>query len=217
MTLKQLQPKFLIPAFTVLLKNAGTLDASAELNKMLSTIYAIQIIIVTQVLIYWRFHRKPEHSHQQTLNVLEDSQHTTPVSNENKNIFDHEGDQALAKQILQVFEQQKMYLLVNLKVADVARKTGGSEYRVSRIFRHHFKARNFNPIINEISIKHAQLLLENTENIQWPIFVVGLKSGFASVGPFTLALKSSCDMTPNQYRQLHQSPYEETLVSVTRG
>jgi AraC-like DNA-binding protein len=136
-------------------KNAGTLYAGAELNKMLSTIYAKKIIIVTQVLIYWRFHRKPEHSHQQTLNVLEDSQHTTPVSNENKNIYDHEGDQALAKQILQVLEQQKMYLQVNLKVADLARKTGGSEYRVSRIFRHHFKARDFDQFINEMCIKNA--------------------------------------------------------------
>jgi AraC-like DNA-binding protein len=196
---------------SVLVNFAGSPEAIAELSKVLSTICAMQIIIVTQVLIYWRFHRKPECSNNST---LADSAATKTTSTEKKNVSDNEADQVLAKQIHQILEQQNMYLQANLKVADLARHMNVSEYRISRVFRHHFNARNFNQFINEMRIKHAKTLLKNTENIQWPIFVVGLESGFASVGPFTRAFKSSCDMTPNQYRQFHQSRSEQTLVTV---
>ncbi|MFK7864310.1 MAG: hypothetical protein AB8B95_08820 [Pseudohongiellaceae bacterium] len=36
---------------------------------------------------------------------------------------------------------------------------------------------------------------------KWPVLVVGLESGFASVGPFTRAIKAKTSFTPNQYRQ----------------
>jgi AraC-like DNA-binding protein len=63
-------------------------------------------------------------------------------------------------------------------------------------------------------IKHARMLLEDPKNTQWPILVIGLESGFASVGPFTRAFKSICDMTPNQYRQFHQSTTKQALSNV---
>lgn len=198
---------------TVAVKFAGSPDAAAELSKVLSTICAIQIIIVTQVLIYWRFHRKSECSKDTKLSSIQDSLPTKSGCSDKTSITDNESDQVLAKQIRQVLEQQNMYLQANLKVADLARHMSVSEYRISRVFRHHFNARNFNQFINEMRIKHAKRLLEKTENIQWPIFVVGLESGFASVGPFTRAFKSSCDMTPNQYRQFHQSRTEQTLAT----
>ena len=74
-----------------------------------------------------------------------------------------------------------------------------SEYRISRVFRHHFNARNFNQFINDMRIKHARMLLKDPKNAQWTILVIGLESGFASVWPFTRDFKSVCDMTPNQY------------------
>jgi AraC-like DNA-binding protein len=65
-------------------------------------------------------------------------------------------------------------------------------------------------------IKHATKLLKDPKNTQWPILVIGLEIGFALVGPFTRAFKSICDMTPNQYRQFHQSRTEETLTTAVR-
>jgi transcriptional regulator GlxA family with amidase domain len=59
-----------------------------------------------------------------------------------------------------------MYLQTNLKVADLARHLSVLEYRVRRISRHHFNARNFNPFINEMRIKHARTLLMDPENAQ---------------------------------------------------
>ena len=113
-----------------------------------------------------------------------------------------------------MLEQQNMYLQPNLKVADLVRRMNVSEYRISRVFRHHFNARNFNHFINDMRIKHAKVLLEDPKNTQWPILVVGLESGFASVGPFTRAFKSICDMTPNQYRQFHLSATKQPIANV---
>lgn len=200
---------------TVLVNFAGSPEAIAQFSKVLSTVCAIQIILVTQILIYWRFHHKPEGNPNISLISVEDSDTTKTGSVDNKNFYENEADQVLAKQIQQVLEQQNMYLQANLKVADLARHMSVSEYRISRVFRHHFNAKNFNQFINEMRINHAKTLLKNTENIQWPILVVGLESGFASVGPFTRAFKSSCDMTPNQYRQFHQSGINKTLSTAT--
>jgi AraC-like DNA-binding protein len=200
-------------ACTVVVNFAGSPEAISALGKVLSSICAIQIIIVTQTLIYWRFHNKPENS--KDISLMPENNYTLSKinSSEIKSITNNEGDQALAKQIQQVLEQQNMYLQANLKVADLARHMSVSEYRISRVFRHHFNARNFNQFINDMRIKHAKMLLKDSENFQWPILVIALESGFASVGPFTRAFKSSCNMTPNQYRQFHQPPCEVTLAS----
>lgn len=200
---------------TVLVNFAETPDAIAQLSKTLSAICAIQIIIVTQVLIYWRFHGSSALNKNLPQAPLQDVLLSNISKIENKNTVDKEADLVLAKQIQTVLDQQNLHLQANLKVADFARQMGVSEYRISRVFRHHFKARNFNQYINDMRIKHAKKLLENTENMQWPILVVGLESGFASVGPFTRAFKSSCDMTPNQYRQYHLSRNEGALSTAT--
>lgn len=199
---------------TVLVKLADSPEASAVLDKQLAAICAIQIMVVTQFLIYWRFHQKPVYKQDVVPNSL-DKFTDSMADNFERMAIDNQVDQVLAKQIQQVLEQQNMYLQPNLKVADLARQMNVSEYRISRVFRHYFNARNFNQFINDMRIKHAKELLKDPKNVQWPILVIGLESGFASVGPFTRAFKSMCDMTPNQYRQFHQSatkpPYTKVI------
>ena len=89
----------------------------------------------------------------------------------------------------------------NLRLADVAQKLGVPEYRVSNALRYNLKARNFNQYINALRIQHAQALLADEDKQKWTVLVVGLESGFASVGPFTRAFKATTGLTPNQYRQ----------------
>lgn len=174
---------------TVLIKFAGSAEASAELGKLISAVCAIQIIIVTQVLIFWRFHQK-----SQTVG-------TENCGIEKKNESNVETDQLLAKQIEKVLQQQSLFLQPNLKVADLARRMMVSEYRISRVFRYNFNARNFNQYINEMRIEHSKTLLQNPDNDHWPILVISMESGFASIGPFTRSFKSICGVTPNEYRQ----------------
>ncbi|MFT4938211.1 MAG: AraC-like DNA-binding protein, partial [Paraglaciecola sp.] len=63
-------------------------------------------------------------------------------------------------------------------------------------------------------IRHAKTLLQDPENTHWPVVVVGMESGFASVGPFTRAFKSNSGMTPNQYRQDYQTQSKNCRASL---
>jgi AraC-like DNA-binding protein len=198
---------------SVLANLFGTSESSNdEFRAVLAAVCAIQIILVTQVLIYWRFHAKTKITHTNT--ELESHKPTLSQNPKPSNPpaqassikgdstqFDNQADLALAQKIQHLLEQQDIYLQTNLKVADLARAMKVSEYRISRVMRMHFKARNFNQLINEMRIVHAKTLLEDPHNTHWPIVVVGMESGFASVGPFTRAFKEICGVTPNQYRQ----------------
>ncbi|MDN4502651.1 helix-turn-helix transcriptional regulator [Alteromonadaceae bacterium BrNp21-10] len=183
---------------TILVKLTDSAQASAELGKTLAAICAIQIMLVTQGLIYWRFHRQ---SSAQASTVTEETPQPSIAPTDTS---DNHADQRLAQQIQKMLEQQELYLQTNLKVADLARELNVSEYRVSRVFRDYLNARNFNQFINQMRIDHAKALLQDPANSHWPILVIGMESGFASVGPFTRAFKSFSGMTPSQYRQLHQ-------------
>jgi AraC-like DNA-binding protein len=205
---------------TVLSKLSGTAEASAGLSETLAAIFAIQIMLVTQVLIYWRFHRHPRTVEDVASDELDQASSPELVNTGHLSLIihaaliDNGAERDLAQQIREMLEQQDMYLQANLKVADLARKMNVSEYRISRVFRDHFKARNFNQFINEMRIRHAKTLLQDPENTHWPVVVVGMESGFASVGPFTRAFKSNSGMTPNQYRQDYQTQSKNCRASL---
>ncbi len=114
---------------------------------------------------------------------------------------DNDDDVALVANIRQLLIEQQLFLQPNLKVGDVAKALDLPEYRVSNAIREHLEVKNFNQLVNELRVEHAKSLLENPANKQWTVLVVGLESGFASVGPFTRAFKAFTGQTPNQYRQ----------------
>ncbi len=87
---------------TVLVKFAGSPDAIAKLGKVLSTVCTIQVIIVTHVLIYWRFHRKPESAIYIGPSFLDAPISTKTICSEKTNVIDSEANQALAEQIQKV-------------------------------------------------------------------------------------------------------------------
>lgn len=93
------------------------------------------------------------------------------------------------------------FLQANLKVSDVARALSVSDYKVTQAMKTLSKGKNFNHYVNQLRIAHARKLLETPANSHWSIVVIGLESGFASVGPFTRAFKQVTGMTPGQYRQ----------------
>jgi AraC-like DNA-binding protein len=110
-------------------------------------------------------------------------------------------DQLLAKQVEKLIVNESLYLQANLKVSDVAQHLSLPEYRISKALRYCLNAKNFNQYINELRIQHAQGLLADPNNQKWPVLVVGLESGFASIGPFTRTFKSITGLTPNQFRK----------------
>ncbi|ALS98083.1 helix-turn-helix transcriptional regulator [Lacimicrobium alkaliphilum] len=176
---------------TVVLKLTVTPQNEAYWHHLLAAICGIQIMLVTQVLILWKAHTA---KHGIESEGMADPMVSVPG---------HENDILLAEEITRRLQQQRQYLQTNLRVSDIAWALDVPEYRISRVMREQLRAQNFNHHVNTLRVYHARELLEDPANRHWPVAVVGMESGFASVGPFTRAFKAEFGQTPNQYRVSH--------------
>ncbi|MEW6998103.1 helix-turn-helix domain-containing protein [Colwelliaceae bacterium BS250] len=107
----------------------------------------------------------------------------------------------LAHQIHALLVEEKRFLESSLRVADIARELDVPEYRIRAIMLNHFNAKNFNHYVNQMRIEYAKTILSASDKRDWPVLVVGIESGFASVAPFTRAFKEFAGCTPGQYRK----------------
>ncbi|WMN60670.1 helix-turn-helix transcriptional regulator [Pseudoalteromonas xiamenensis] len=165
----------------------------------------LTVLINTQVLVYWR--RRSSLASKTTLSVTHDEAEES--KNRSLTLIEKEEENDFAKAILALIVDEQRFLQANLKVVDIARELNVSEYRISKALRNQLNAKNFNDFVNRLRIEHASSLLLDPDKQHWSILVVGLESGFASVGPFTRAFKSHTGFTPNQYRLSHQASSEE--------
>ena len=158
------------------------------------TLAVVIVLIATQYLIVQK-------SKMQKLHNNGDKTHNATTHSARKSTAFTEQDKILVKNLDTLIEEQKIYLTSNLKVIDIAAALNVSEYRISQILRAYYAADNFNQFINRRRIEHAKSLLKAKEHSHWPVLVVGMESGFASVGPFNRAFKAETGETPNQYRR----------------
>lgn len=161
-----------------LTKNVAISDPEAQ--QWVITSLILFVTINTQIIMYWRYRN---------------------ASEQNQSVKD--SDLQLAEKVEHLIINEQMFLQTNLKVGDIAKHLNLPEYKVSKALREHLNAKNFNQFVNQLRINHAQGLLTEPDNKKWSVLVIGLESGFASVGPFTRAFKAQTGFTPNQYRQNH--------------
>lgn len=176
----------------VLAKTVLTTAQLTQWQPALNATAALSILLVTQWLIYQRFARAPSTAATPQHLTTEQSSATMTL---------RETDLVLCQALTDLLFQQQCFLQANLRVADVARQLDVPEYKVSRILKSQFHANNFNQFINTLRIEYAKKLLADPGKGHWPIVVVGLESGFASVGPFTRAFKTIEGATPHEFRQ----------------
>ncbi|PCK31738.1 helix-turn-helix domain-containing protein [Pseudoalteromonas piscicida] len=177
---------FICVAGTKLIANryAGNL----EVQEWAVTSAAVLILLTAQALLYWRYvYRFEEEAETITCEPIE----KMPT----------EQELVLRQRVERLLITEQAYLKEGLKVADVAQQLNESEYKISRVIRQQLQARNFNQLINRLRVEHAKTLLQDSSKQHWPVLVVGLESGFASVGPFTRAFKIETGVTPNQFRK----------------
>lgn len=176
---------------TTIIGTALSSTSGTNIKVWLIPFAASSIIIMTQALLMWR---TSESRRKTELPETADTNATT-----NDIAADVDGD--LAQKLDELLIKQKAFLQANLKVADLARTLDVSEYRISRVLKNHFQAGNFNRFINQLRVEHAKQLLGDRDKAHWPVLVVGLESGFASVGPFTRAFKDFNGCTPGYFRK----------------
>lgn len=163
-------------------------------REMLAAGAALTVLLVTQWLIYCRFH-------QIQTEVTAAADANIEITAEPAVLPFSPADKLLCDGINQLLFQQQLFLQANLRLTDLARQLDVPEYRISKLLRSQFQASNFNQFINTLRIEHAKTLLADPSKGHWPVVVVGLESGFASVGPFTRAFKSMVGFTPHEFRQ----------------
>lgn len=176
----------------------GTAENSLIHTEWVIALITLMVLTSSQILLFWKTKVENQPSTQQ----LEQAQPKPNSTLETKPIS-AEFSQSQIDAVTQLLIQQEWFLQPNLKVGDLAKALDLPEYKISKIIRNELNAPNFNHFVNQLRIEHAKRLLLDPEKHQWPVLVVGLESGFASVGPFSRAFKNFTGSTPNQYRQKH--------------
>ena len=108
-------------------------------------------------------------------------------------------DRRLAAAILRLLEVEAIHREPELKVADLARRLGSAEHKVSRAITHGLGERNFNQLVNRHRIREACRLLEDPGSTL-TVLEISARAGFASLGPFNRAFKAATGVTPSAWR-----------------
>lgn len=178
----------------------GTVENSQQTTEWVITVITFVVLTSSQILLFWKTKSETSRNNLASLNNPRDNHSDGYNANES------EADQEQIDEVTNLLITQEWFLHANLKVGDLAKELKVPEYKVSKIIRNDLNAPNFNHFVNQLRIEHAKRLLTDPEKHQWPVLVVGLESGFASVGPFSRAFKNFTGSTPNQYRQKHNQP-----------
>ncbi len=110
------------------------------------------------------------------------------------------GDIGLSERIVQLIHGEGAFAEPDLKVADLARRVGAAEYKVTQCITGPLGFRNFNHMANHFRLAEAKRRLADPRFDHLPVLTIALDCGFGSIGPFNRAFKENTGTTPTQYR-----------------
>ena len=110
-------------------------------------------------------------------------------------------DQLIAT-IIQLMEEQQLYLNSELKVADVAELAGTNSRNVSDCIKA-ARGCSFSQFVNAYRIDYAKQLLVSQPDIK--VAAVALQSGFANEMSFFRTFKAHLGMTPKEWKDSQAS------------
>lgn len=109
-------------------------------------------------------------------------------------------DADLARRVTRLLREEEIYILPNLKVADLARRLGEPDYKVTRCITASLGFANFNQMVNAHRIARARQMLADPALRHRPILLIAMDCGFGSIGPFNRAFKAGVGVTPRAFR-----------------
>jgi AraC-like DNA-binding protein len=107
----------------------------------------------------------------------------------------------LGPRILALMAEEAVLTRPSLKVADLARRLGEPDYKVTRAVTGALGFRNFNHMANQFRIEEARRRLGDPAFAHLPVLTLAFDCGFASIGPFNRAFKAQTGLTPIEYRR----------------
>ena len=111
-------------------------------------------------------------------------------------------DLVLADRISGLIETDAIYRDPDIKVADLSRRLGQPDYKVTQCITGPLGFANFNRLMNHYRIIEAKDQLRDPDLCERSILTIAMECGFGSIGPFNRAFKDSVGMTPRQFRQM---------------
>jgi AraC-like DNA-binding protein len=109
-------------------------------------------------------------------------------------------DADLALRITRLLREDAFHAAPNLKVADLARRLGEPDYKVSRCITASLGFANFNQMLNAYRVARAREMLADPALRNRSILLIALDCGFGSIGPFNRAFKAAAGVTPRAFR-----------------
>jgi AraC-like DNA-binding protein len=174
---------------------------------------AAAILLVTQGLVAWRL-RHPLLATTDTpaaSAVFEDRSNADAITEATPSIGDkaanaaelatlRDEDIALAQALERHMRTQRPWLQPELKLTQLAHALQVGEYRISRAIHGPLGHRNISQYVNGYRLDRARALLLDPACDDWSTLVVGMESGFGSLGAFHRAFKAAEGITPGEYR-----------------
>lgn len=98
-----------------------------------------------------------------------------------------------------LMREQKLYLVPNLKIADVVKRSGVCRTYVSHYINQ--KGNNFSEFVNRQRVEHAKIVLRQTPTVK--MVVVAEESGFTSEASFYRNFRKFTGQTPQEWLKRH--------------
>ena len=117
----------------------------------------------------------------------------------NLNEFKNGQSKNLKKQLIQLFDINKIYINSDLRITSISETLKTNRTYISKLINEEFKM-NFNEFVNEYRIKEAKKLLLDKNNNLYTIEHIAEISGFGSVNSFTRVFKSIVGMPPGKFK-----------------
>jgi AraC-like DNA-binding protein len=113
--------------------------------------------------------------------------------------INHSEENKLKKQLLKIFEKDKIYIHPDLRITTIAEVLRTNRTYISRLINDDF-GMNFNEFVNKYRIAEAERLLNCEDHQQYTLEFIAEKSGFGNTNSFTRSFKEFNGITPGQYR-----------------
>jgi AraC-like DNA-binding protein len=105
----------------------------------------------------------------------------------------------LRAQLLYLFEVQKIYKNIDLRIVLVAEKLNTNRTYISNFINEDFQM-NFSDFVNKYRVQEAKELMRGIDQKSYTLEYIAEKSGFGSVHSFTRVFKVMEGMPPGKYR-----------------
>ena len=148
-----------------------------------------------------------QHLFNNSLEIIKKEQELEEIKKREKystSLLSEEGNVSLYNDLLELMEQEKIFLNNKLTIEDVAKKLNTNRTYLSQIINEKTDT-NFNNFINKYRIKEAQLRLLDDENKSYSIEGIAQTVGFSSKSTFNGAFKKYTGLTPSEYIKMKKS------------